>query len=146
MKSCWRGKKDGEIKSLTVVICFVLIFVYLLVCFVFFCGWDDVGVSRGYGGTSRWAELEYMMWNFQRINKEVKFWKRSCYLETCLILETYYSYITIMLFSSFPCVSVGMILKRFSLFFKCYVICICVSMGTWMQWRTQALNSPVLKL
>lgn len=70
MKRCWRGRKKGEMKSFVLV--FVSLFYFALVWFYifsFFFG-GAVDTMGGYGGTMRWAELGFIMWNSQRISQE----------------------------------------------------------------------------
>lgn len=70
MKQCWRGRKEGEMKSFVLV--FVSLFYFALVWFYifsFFFG-GAVDTMGGYGGTMRWAELGFIMWNSQRISQE----------------------------------------------------------------------------
>ena len=102
----WRGVgKTGKKKQRIFINLFIFVlfwFVCLLAYFILFSFVGGAAQERGeYGRTRRWVKWGCMMWNSQRINKEVKCWKSSCYLETCLVLENYYIYIKIMLFSPF---------------------------------------------
>lgn len=96
MKRCWRSRNEGEMKRFFCCdSCFVFVVGLLFVSFLFGscfastfvlliaylesfpyvgCVWQGWG---GIGRTRKWIELGCMMWNLQRVNKEVILKKKS---------------------------------------------------------------------
>ena len=82
MKRCWRNRERRRIEEIwgffyllcsccSLFACLFALFCFVLVFFYFLLVWVTAGMRRGYRGTAWWEILEFMIWNFQRTNKEI---------------------------------------------------------------------------